>query len=450
MEKSSKEGQSNLFYRSPIKHYPMITKGEGIFLFDDQGNKFIDGSGGPLVVNIGHGVKEVNDAIYRQAEKVSYVHNAVFTTQVQEDLATKVATLAPSKMNRVLFVSGGSEAVESSIKLARQYHLETGNTQKYKVISLWQSFHGHTLGALSLTMEIKRRNYFLPLLHSFPHIPSAYCYRCYYGKTYPECELFCAHFLEKVIKQEGEHTISAFIAEPILGVAGAAITPPPEYFSIIRDICDRYKVLMISDEVVTGFGRTGEPFGIMHWGVTPDIMACAKGICSGYTPLGAVIVHERVHDAIKNGTGTFEHGFTFSGSPVACAAGLAVQNYIESKGLIHRAKEMGEYLSSQLNRMSESRIVGDIRGKGLIKGIEFVRDKATKEPFEASVKLAEKIGAKAKEKGLLIRPISNFIDGITGDCIMVAPPFIVKREEIDLICLKLSEAIAEVEKAVCK
>ncbi|MBW2148673.1 MAG: aspartate aminotransferase family protein [Deltaproteobacteria bacterium] len=448
MENDVNEIHGNLFYRSPIKHYPMITKGEGIFLFDDKGNKFIDGSGGPFVVNIGHGVKEVNEAIYKQAEQVAYVHNAAFTTRVQEDLAAKVTSLAPSKMNRVFFVSGGSEAVESSIKLARQYHFETGNAQKYKVISLWQGFHGSTLGALSLTREIKRRKYFYPLLIPFPHIPSPYCYRCYYGKTYPECGVICAHVLESIIQNEGEQTVSAFIAEPIMGVAGGAITPPPEYFPIIREICDTYNVLMIADEIVTGFGRTGKPFGIMHWDVTPDIMTCAKGICSGYVPLGAVIAHERVHSAIKNGTGTFSHGFTFSGSPVSCAAGLAVLNYLEANNLISRAKEMGDYLKEQLNEMRDCRIVGDVRGKGLMIGLELVRDKSTKEPFDASVKLSDKIGARAQENGLIVRPISGLVDGTVGDCIMVGPPFIVEKEEIDLICAKLTEAIAGVEKEV--
>jgi len=443
-----KERESNLFYRSMKMHHSIINRGEGIYLFDDKGNKLIDGAGGPLVVNIGHGVTEVIDAIYNQAKQVSYVHNATFTTKVQEDLAKKIVSLTPSDLNRVLFVSGGSEAVESCIKLARQYHIETGNTQKYKVISLWHGFHGSTLGALSLTREIKRRKHYLPLLNPFPHIPSPYCYRCYYEKTYPECGLICARFLENIIKQEGENTVSAFIAEPIIGVAGGGITPPPEYFAIVREICDKYNLLMISDEVVTGYGRTGKPFGIMHWGITPDIMSCAKGICSGYGSLGAVIAHEKVYDAIKNGSGTFSHGFTFSGSPVACAAGLAVLNYIDSNDLIKSAKQMGNYLKERMDKLANFKIVGDVRGKGLMIGIELVRDKITKEPFAASSKVSEKIGDRAREKGLLIRPISGFIDGTIGDCIMVAPPFITTKEQMDLICDKLSESIAEVEKDV--
>ena len=446
--KETNEKKSNLFYRSPKKSYPMIARGEGIYLFDDKGNKFIDSTGGPLVVNLGYGNSQVCDAIYQQAKAAAYVHNASFTTQVQEDLAAKVAALAPDKLNRVLFVSGGSEAVESSIKLARQYHLETGNPEKYKIISLWQGFHGSSLGALSLTREFVRRKYFTPLLLKFPHIPSPYCYRCTYGMKYPKCGLFCAHILEEVIKQEGEHTVAAFIAEPIMGVAGGGITPPPEYFPIIRKICDKYNMLMICDEVVTGFGRTGKPFAIMHWDATPDIITCAKGISSGYVPLGATIAHERVHDAIKNGSGTFSHGFTFSGSPVACAAGLAVLNYLQSHKLIDRSKEMGDYLKKRLTEFETFSIVGDIRGKGLMVGLELVKDKTTRKPFDASVKLAEKISARAQQKGLLLRPINGFIDGKLGDCLIVAPPFITKKEEIDKICSILKDTLTEIQKEI--
>ena len=450
MDKQSKNNQSstNVFYRSPVRRYPMIVRGEGIYLYDAEGKQIIDGTGGPFVVSIGHGVKEIRDAIYQQLEKIEFVHTLEFTTQVQEDLAKKVATLAPEKLNTSMFVPGGSDAVESSIKLARQYHVETGNIQKYNVISLWPSYHGGTLGALSITGAAKHRKYFAPLLKSHPKIPSAYCYRCYYKKNYPECGLICAHVLEKIIKQEGEETISAFIAEPIGVFHSGVIIPPKEYFSIIREICTKHNILMICDEVVTGFGRTGKNFGIMNWGVVPDMITSGKGLSSGYAPIGVVIVHERIHDAIKKGTGWFAHGLTHMGSPVACSAALAVLNYLESNKLVSRVGEMGDYLKSRLNDILKYEIVGDIKGKGLLASIEFVRDKASREPFDNSIKLSERMFNRAMDNGLYVKPESGFVDGTSGDCIMVGPPFITKKEEIDLICSKLSDTIAHVEREI--
>ena len=280
-------GDDHIFHRILKEHWPRISHGNGVYLIDADGRRFLDACGGVHVVSIGHGVKEVIDAMHDQARKVSFTYHH-FLSEAQIDLAEKISEMTPPGLERVFFVSGGSEATESAIKIARKYHLETGNPGKYKVVTRWQSWHGNTIGALS--GRTSWRVDYVPYLLDFPHIPPPYCYRCPLGKTYPECHVSCAEELERVIHQEGSDSISAFIAEPILGTSAAGLTPPPEYYPTIREICDRHNILMIVDEVVTGFGRTGANFGINHWDVIPDIMATGKGLSSGYTPIAATIV----------------------------------------------------------------------------------------------------------------------------------------------------------------
>ncbi len=346
----------------------------------------INGSGGAAVVIIGHGVREIREAMLRQAEKISFTHGTHFTSEAAMNLAHKLVSLAPDGLNRVYFISGGSEAVETSIKMARQYQVDRGVTAKFKVISRWTSYHGNTLGALALSGHTGRRKYHQPLIKHTPHIAPAYCYRCQFGTSPERCSLECAEDLEKTILFEGPDSVSAFIAEPVVGATAGALVPPGGYFQRIRKICDRYDVLLISDEVMTGIGRTGKNFALDHWDVVPDMIVCAKGLGSGYTPLYCVIAKEAIHDTIKKGTGNFIHGFTYGQNPQSCAIGLAVLEYIEKNDLIDRSRLLGKYLLERLNGLLKHSIVGDVRGIGLFAGVELVSDKLTKEPFDPNSK----------------------------------------------------------------
>jgi adenosylmethionine-8-amino-7-oxononanoate aminotransferase len=309
--------------------------------------------------------------------------------------------------------------------MARQYHLETGNPLKYKVISRWQSYHGNTIGALSMSGRAPWRKHYIPYLLDCPHISPSFCYHCPFGKTYPNCNIDCALELEATIKREGSEYISAFVAETVVGGTLGAVTPVKEYWEIIRDICDRYNVLLILDEVITGFGRTGKPFAIDYWGIVPDIITVAKGIAGSYAPLAGVICKNTLFDAFYEGSGGFVHGYTYSGHPVACAAGLSVLKYIEKNHLIDRAGKMGDYFLDKLSRLNEIDIVGDIRGKGLLIGIEYIKDKKTRTPFERTKRVSEKITAAAFEKGLVILPGTCGVDGTVGDHNLIGPPFII-------------------------
>ena len=440
--------KGHVFYRNLHRSYPLVDRGEGVYLYDSQGRRYLDGSGGSLVVSIGHGVKEVAEAALSQMEKVSFAHTSQFTSAPQEELAEALAKLAPGDLNRVIFVSGGSEATESAIKLARQYHLERGKTKKYKIIGRWRSFHGATLGALSAGGQTVRRAPFNPLLLDFPHIPPAYCYRCPYGRPYPGCDLECAWELERAVIGEGVETISAFIAEPIVGAAAGALVPPPEYFRIIREVCDRYDILFIADEVMTGMGRTGMPFAIEQWGVTPDMIITGKGISSGYAPLGAVIVSDRICRVIEGGSGAFIHGHTYMGHPLSCAIGLAVLRYLEDHRLIERAKRMGEALMAELEQLKGHPLVGDVRGKGLMAALELVVDKASKTPFPRDLRVAEAVAGQAFQKGLILYPGSGGADGLNGDHILIGPPFIISEPEIKEMVRTLGEALDEIEKGL--
>jgi len=368
-----------------------------------------------------------------------------FTSEPAVKLAQKIIDLAPPGMSKVFYLSGGSEASETALKIARFYHVIRGNPSRYKMVARWQSYHGNTIGALSMSGHVERRDNYLPYLVDFPHIPPAYCYRCPYKKEYPGCGIECAWELERVIKYEGKDSISAFIAEPVSGASIGAAYGPPEYFKIIRSICDKYGILLMVDEVMTGFGRTGKNFGIDHWGVVPDIIVTGKGISCGYTPLAAVIVHEKIiDDFIKSPRSFSHHGFTFAGNPLSCAIALAVQDYIQKNHLIQRVAELSPYLSEKLEKLREIPIVGDVRGKGFLMGVELVQDRKEKTPFPREMKVTENIQKTAFEKGLIMVGGTRMPEGHLGDHVRVAPPFIVKKDEIDEIVHILRESILEV------
>ncbi len=419
-----------------------MVKGKGVHVWSKEGKKFIDGSAGPICVNIGHGVKEVAEAVKEQMEQVSYVHSSHFTTKSVLDCAEKIARFAPESLNHVYFCSGGSEATEAAAKMARQYYLLTGEPKRSKVIARWQSYHGNTLGSLSMSGNIARRRRYVPMLLDFPHIPPCYCYRCWYGKTCDTCDLECARALDMEIKANGPDHISAFIAEPYVGATLGALPAAPGYFQLIREICDEHDVLFIADEVMTGFGRTGKKWGLDHWDTVPDIITTAKGLSGGYIPLGATIASDKVYEGFGE---PFAHGHTYGSHPVACAVGSAVLDYVEKHKLVEKSKVNGEYMHKELESLYDHPSVGDIRGSGLFAGIEFVKNKESKETYDPEIRFNGLVVDRCFENGLLVYPGSGTVDGFRGDHIIVAPPLVVSREEIDEIVVLLDKSITEAE-----
>lgn len=439
---------TNLFQRIQTKNYPVAERGEGVYIWDSAGNKYLDGSGGACVVSIGHGVKEIAEAVAGQMKRISFVHGSHFNTGAVFELAGEIAALSDDPaLNRVYFVSGGSEAVETAVKMARQYWREIGKPDRYKVISRWTSYHGNTTGALALSGHTGRRRHYMPLIQHTPHIEPCYCYRCPFGKTPDGCGLDCAVALERALLFEGPDSVAAFIAEPIVGASAGALVPPPGYWPKIREICDRYQVLLIADEVMTGVGRTGRGLALNHWGVSADLVTLAKGLASGYAPLGAVLARDSVHDAIAAGSGEFVHGFTYCQHPVSVAAGGAVMKYLKTHGLIERSASMGDRLLEKLKTLSDLPVVGDVRGLGLMAGIEFVSDRETKAPFPPEIKFAAKVAAEAFKRGLITYPGSGGADGIKGDHLLLCPPFVVTEEELEFIAETVGQSIIAIKTA---
>jgi adenosylmethionine-8-amino-7-oxononanoate aminotransferase len=436
--------EDHVFYRNLRKYYPTADRGEGIYIYDTEGKQYMDGSGGAAVVGIGHGVEEITEAMIRQAKRLSFSHGSQFSSQAAIDLASKLVQLSPKGLTRVYFLSGGSEAVETAVKMARQYQVERGKPEKYKVISRWTSYHGNTLGALALSGHTGRRKYYLPLIQHTPHIVPAYCYRCPFALDPGSCSLECALDLEKMILYEGPDSVSAFIAEPIVGATAGALVPKDGYFQKIREICDRYDILLIVDEVMTGMGRTGKNFGIDHWKVIPDMIVVGKGLSSGYTPIFVVIVKNEIHRTLQGGLGVFVHGHTYNQNPLSCAIASAVVDYLLKNDLISRCEKIGETFIRSLQSLKHYDFVGDVRGKGLFVGIEFVKNKKTKEPFDPKLRLNVLIGNRAFEKGLITYPGGGGADGIRGDHLLLAPPFIITEEEIDKMVSILDETFAEI------
>lgn len=440
--------QGHVFYRKMAHKYPLITRGEGVYLYDEKGKRYLDGSGGALVVNIGHGKREISQAVIDQMNQVGYVHGTQFTTRSVEEYADALAEILPAGMDKIYFLSGGSEAVEGAIKLARQYCLESGQPQRWRVASRWHSYHGNTLGALSVTGRIGSRKPFLPLLINFPHFPPPYCYRCPYDLAYPECNLKCAKALENLIQVEGPETISGVIMEPVIGATVGAVVSPDGYLPLIQEICQRYGILYIDDEVMAGMGRTGRWFAVEHFDVQPDIMVIGKGMSGGYFPLSAVITREEIAERLREKSGGFTHGHTFSHHPVACAVGLTVIRYIQRNNLVEQCRKQGAYLLQKLEELKSFPFVGDVRGKGLMTAIEFVRDIRTKEPFPRSAKFAEKVIDLAFQNGLVLYPGTGFVDGVQGDMVMVGPPFIIEEKEIDELIEILKTTFSQMESMV--
>ena len=438
-----------LYHREWRKELPVAVRGEGVYIYDAQGRRFLDTVGGVYVVNVGHGLQEVVDAMYRQASAIAFPYAGSFTTESELRLAEEVIEMAPPGFAKAFFVTGGSEANEVAFKLARKYQLVKGRPQRWRIVGRWQSYHGATMATLSAGGKAGRRTEFLPYMHNFPHVDPPYCYRCPWGKTYPNCGIDCADAFERVIVQEDPGSVAGIICEPITGAASGAVVPPPEYFPRLRETCDRHDLVFIVDEVITGFARTGRNFAIDHWNVVPDIITCGKGIGSGYAPLGAVLIHERIHDAfLSSAESSVYTGYTYSGHPVTCAAGLAVLRYLRRNGLVDKAREDGEWFFAQAERLLRYPWVGDIRGKGLFMGIEFVADAASRRPFESAGRFMRQVVDEAWTRQMIIRGETGTIDGRRGEHIILSPPLVATREEMTRMLDLLEESIVAAAKVL--
>jgi adenosylmethionine-8-amino-7-oxononanoate aminotransferase len=437
--------------RSFRKAFPPAVRGEGVYLWDARGKQYLDFSGSAAVNFIGHGVAEIAAAMTAQAKKLEFVHSSQFTTPVAEEYAAELLDFAGKNFEGgcVYFTCGGSESVETALKLARQYQVEIGQTKRYQVISRGQSYHGSSLGALAVSGNKRRREIYLPMVREFAHVAFPYCYRCAFDCTdgCRNCGQEYAAELEKAIEAaNGE--VAAFILEPVSGATLGAVLPPPGYLQRVAEICRRHGVILIADEVMTGMGRTGRNFAVDHWEVAPDLLVTAKGLSSGYAPLGAVIVSKRVADAIAHGSGAFLHGFTYNSHPISLAAGRAVLRFVQTRNLVQAADterpgSTAAMLRPALESLGEAKAVGDVRGIGLLWAVEFVADKATKQPFAAQLNFAGQVAQAAVKRGLLVYPMQGCVDGVEGDHLLIAPPAVITSEQIDWAVKQLREAIEE-------
>jgi len=434
----------HVFARHSRADLPMVASGDGPWLIDTQGHRYLDASGGAAVSCLGHTATPVINAVKTQLDAIAYAHTGFFTSEPAEALAEALATRAPEGIERVYFVSGGSEAVESALKLARQYYLEIGQPERVNIIARRQSYHGNTLGALSTGGNDWRRQPFTALLSpAMHHIDPCHYYRyAEPGETPEAYAVRSANALEAKIQQLGPETVAAFVAEPVVGATMGAVSAEPGYFQRIREICDQYGVLLILDEVMCGMGRTGSLFACDQEPVRPDILCIAKGLGAGIQPIGAMLCHADIHDAIAQGSGFFQHGHTYIGHPCACAAGLAVLHTLEDQALLANVNAMGKALDKALReRFSSHPNVGDIRGRGLFRGLELVANKDDKSPLDPARGIAGKIKAAAMREGLMCYPMGGTIDGKSGDHILLAPPFIIDDTHVELIVERLGKAL---------
>ncbi len=422
---------------------PTAVSGHGIVIVDSGGREYLDASGGAAVSCLGHGHPDVVAAMHAQIDRLAYAHTSFFTTEVAESLADHLIAHAPSGMSQVYFVSGGSEAIEASLKLARQYFVEIGEPQRRHFIARRQSYHGNTLGALAVGGNEWRRRPFAPLLIEVTHVSPCYEYRDRHEDESPEAYgERLARELEDTIGRIGPRNVIGFVAEPVVGATLGAMPAVPGYFRRIREICDRHGILLIADEVMCGMGRTGTLYAVEQEGIAPDLATIAKGLGGGYQPIGAVLVQQRIIAALERGSGFFQHGHTYIGHPVACAAALAVQRVIERDHLLDAVKTLGAHLAERLRAtFAEHPHVGDIRGRGLFMAIELVEDRPSKRPFEPALRLHARVKAEAMARGLMVYPMGGTIDGRRGDHVLIAPPFIATALEIDEIVRRLGAAV---------
>jgi adenosylmethionine-8-amino-7-oxononanoate aminotransferase len=432
----------HVFHRHTQVTLPFAARGDGPYVIDGEGKRYLDASGGAAVSCLGHSHPVVIQAIKQQLDRIPYAHSAFFTNDAMEELADVLIESSPG-LARAYFVCSGSEAIEAALKLARQYFFERGEPRRRYFIARHQSYHGNTLGALAVGGNQWRRRQFEPLLIESHHISPCYAYRgLRAGENLEQYGVRVANELEAKIEELGADSVLAFVAETVVGATAGAVPPVPGYFKRIRDICDRYDVLLILDEVMCGMGRTGTLFACEQENIEPDMIAIAKGLGAGYQPIAALLVGSKIYDAIRDGSGFFQHGHTYMGHPTACAAGLAVQKVIREEDLLTNVRKQGEHLAAALQRQfGEHPHVGDIRGRGLFRGLELVADRVSKEPFDPALRLAATVKRHGMEQGLMCYPMSGTIDGRLGDHILLAPPFIINERHIEELIDKLSRAL---------
>ncbi|HDR9582375.1 TPA: aspartate aminotransferase family protein [Burkholderia stabilis] len=434
---------TTVFHRAPRATLPVAVAGDGIEIIDSTGKRYIDACGGAAVSCLGHSNQRVIDAIKRQAQQLAYAHTSFFTTDVAEELADRLVEATPAGLEHVYFVSGGSEAVEAALKLARQYFVEKGEPQRRHFIARRQSYHGNTLGALAIGGNAWRREPFLPLLIEAHHVSPCYAYRDQLaGETDEAYAQRLADELERKIVELGAENVAAFVAETVVGATAGAVPPVRTYLKKIRAVCDKYGVLLILDEIMSGMGRTGYLYACDEDGVAPDLLTIAKGLGAGYQPIGATLVSDRIYRTIVDGSGFFQHGHTYLGHATACAAALEVQRVIAEEKLLDNVKARGEQLRASLREHYGTHAhVGDVRGRGLFVGVELVRDRDSKATFDPALKLHAAVKREAMQRGLMVYPMGGTIDGVHGDHILIAPPFICTAQQIDTIVERLSGAI---------
>jgi len=475
---------SSVLRRSFRKDFPAAVRGEGVYLWDSSGNRYLDFAGSAAVNFIGHGVREISAAMAEQAAHLEFVHTSQFTTPVAEEYAEELLAFAGPNFRggTVYFTCGGSESIETALKLARQYQIEIGQPDRYQVLSRQQSYHGSTLGALSVSGNKKRREIYLPMVKEFAHVSMPYCYRCQFDCT-DGCfhcgQQYAADLEAAIIATEptsngpianhpvtsspndgaagvparrnstpSRHSVAAFLFEPVSGATLGAVVPPVGYLQKVAEICRSHGVLLVADEVMTGMGRTGRNFAVDHWNVAPDILVAAKGLSSGYAPLGAVLASKKVTDAIAAGSGTFLHGFTYNAHPISVAAGRSVLRHLQAHNLVAAADDQKEasaarHLRQQLDTLLDLEHVGDVRGIGLLLGVEFVSDKQTKRPFPPELGFSARVGEAARKRGLLVYPMQGSIDGVQGDHLLLAPPAVITEEQSQWGVDQLRAAIRE-------
>ncbi len=441
--------RSSVFRRSFRKAFPSAVRGEGVYVWDTEGKRYLDFSGSAAVNLIGHGVPEIAAAMTEQAGQLEFVHTSQFTTPVAEDYARELLDFAGDNFRggAVYFTCGGSESVETALKLARQYQVEIGQTKRYQILSRTQSYHGSTLGALSVSGNKRRREIYLPMVREFAHVGIPYCYRCNYDCTdgCRNCGQEYAAELERAIESANGEA-AGFIFEPVSGATLGAVVPPPGYLQKVAEVCRRHGVLLIADEVMTGMGRTGRNFAIEHWDITPDILIAAKGLSSGYAPLGAVIATKKIIDGIASGS--FLHGFTYNAHPISLASGHAVLRRLQQQKLVQaadsgRERTAAAKLQRTLSTLLDLGTVGEVRGIGLLRGVEFVSDKHSKRPFAPELNFAGRVTTAALHRGLLVYPIQGCVDGVSGDHLLIAPPAVITEDQIDWAVDQLRNSIEE-------
>ena len=434
---------THVFHRYPKLSLPVAAAGEGIELIDSKGKRYLDACGGAAVSCLGHGHPRVLAAIHKQVDELAYAHTSFFTTAVAEQLADELSASAPGDLNHVYFLSGGSEAVEAALKLARQYHIENGQKQRRHFIARRQSYHGNTLGALAIGGNAWRREAFLPLLTPSHHVAPCYAYREQLsGESDAQYVQRLADELEAKILELGADEVAAFVAETVVGATAGAVPPVGDYFKKIRAVCDKYGVLLILDEVMSGMGRTGYLYACAEDGIAPDILVIAKGLGAGYQPIGAMIASDHIYNTVVGGSGFFQHGHTYIGHATACAAALAVQQTIREEQLLLNVQARGEQLRARLREVFANHPnVGDVRGRGLFVGVELVADRDSKQPLDPARRTHSRVKSEAMQRGLLVYPMGGTVDGRQGDHILIAPPFISTAADIDAMVERLVPAV---------